>query len=137
MRNKNTVIALLIVFVGICAYNLFYTYRQFDLNAERSEKLKAFQVASAIPDSLRTEGDSLDIVAHEKLERDGDFQSSYQTAAERSFTLGLDLQGGMFVTLEIGVEELLKKLAGNSKDADFNAAIECATERSAEEALAY
>ncbi|MFK7920652.1 MAG: protein translocase subunit SecDF [Bacteroidia bacterium] len=139
MRNKNTVIALLIVFVGICAYNLFFTFRQFNMDAERSEKLKPYQAAQLKIDAnqILTEGDSLAIADYDALVRDNDFQTSYKKAVERSFTLGLDLQGGMFVTLEVGIEGVMRKLAGNSQDEDFDEAIKCASLRSTEQAQAY
>ncbi|MEL7532456.1 MAG: protein translocase subunit SecDF [Bacteroidota bacterium] len=139
MRNKNTVIALLIVFVAICSYNLFYTFRQFNLDAERSAKLKPYQSAQLKLDAKEalTADDSLALKEYESLLNDSDFQSSYKTATERSFTLGLDLQGGMFVTLEVGIEGVMRKLAGDSKDEDFDKALKCATERSGEQAQAY
>ncbi|MEM6342309.1 MAG: protein translocase subunit SecDF [Bacteroidota bacterium] len=139
MRNKNTIIALLIVFVGICSYNLFYTFRQFNLDSERSAKLKPYQAAQLkIKDKQAlTADDSLAIDDYQSLLNDSDFQSSYKAATERSFTLGLDLQGGMFVTLEVGIEGVMRKLAGDSEDEDFDAAIKCATERSGEQAQAY
>ena len=37
--------------------------------------------------------------------------------------LGLDLQGGLSVTMEVSVPDLLITLSGDNKDADFNAAI--------------
>lgn len=137
MRNKSTIIALLIVFVGICSYNLFYTFRQFNMDAERSEKLKSSQVAMLKAPGEQTAEDSLAIADYEALLGDSDFQTTYKKAVESSFTLGLDLQGGMFVTLEVGIEGVMRKLAGNSKDEDFDEAIKCATKRSAEKAQAY
>ncbi|MEY3444787.1 MAG: hypothetical protein RLZZ519_3068, partial [Bacteroidota bacterium] len=34
MRNKNTIIALLVIFTGICLFNLFMTYRAFSMEAQ-------------------------------------------------------------------------------------------------------
>ena len=48
---------------------------------------------------------------------------------EASLNLGLDLQGGMHVTLEVGTGELLRELAGNRADDTFDQALELATER--------
>lgn len=47
----------------------------------------------------------------------------YQKAKEQELNLGLDLQGGMSVTLEVELEGLLKSLANNSKDPALNNAI--------------
>ncbi len=48
---------------------------------------------------------------------------SYQKAKEEELNLGLDLQGGMSVTLEVEMTGLLRTLASNSKDSQFNQAI--------------
>jgi SecD/SecF fusion protein len=56
---------------------------------------------------------------------------TYQYAKEREIPLGLDLKGGMNVTMEISLSEMVRNLANNSTDANFNAAI-----RNAEAAMA-
>jgi len=52
---------------------------------------------------------------------------SYQKAKEQELNLGLDLQGGMSVTLEVELEGLLKSLANNAKDPALNNALNAAT----------
>ena len=44
---------------------------------------------------------------------------SYQKAKEEELNLGLDLQGGMNVTLEVEMTGLLRSLSNNSKDPNF------------------
>ncbi|MFI5128354.1 MAG: protein translocase subunit SecDF [Chitinophagales bacterium] len=56
---------------------------------------------------------------------------SYQKAKGEELNLGLDLQGGMNVTLEVEMTGLLKTLSNNSKDANFLKAIENADKRKA------
>ncbi|HYD91398.1 MAG TPA: hypothetical protein VEA37_07930, partial [Flavobacterium sp.] len=56
---------------------------------------------------------------------------SYQKAKEQELNLGLDLQGGMNVTLEVEMTGLLKTLANNSKDPNFLKALENANVRKA------
>ena len=58
-------------------------------------------------------------------------RSSYQKAKEEELNLGLDLQGGMNVTLEVEMTGLLKSLANNSKDPNFLKAIINADKRKA------
>ncbi len=48
---------------------------------------------------------------------------------EESLKLGLDLQGGMHVTLEVGTGALLKELADGRTDETFDAALATATQR--------
>jgi SecD/SecF fusion protein len=56
---------------------------------------------------------------------------SYQKAKEEELNLGLDLQGGMSVTLEVEMTGLLKTLSNNSKDPIFLKAIANADQRKA------
>src|SRR5690606_26559306 len=56
---------------------------------------------------------------------------SYQKAQEEQLNLGLDLQGGMNVTLEVEMTGLLRTLANNSKDPNFNQALANANQRKA------
>ncbi len=56
---------------------------------------------------------------------------SYQKAKEEELNLGLDLQGGMNVMLEVEMSGLLKSLANNSKDPNFLAALKNADNRKA------
>ena len=50
--------------------------------------------------------------------------TTYQNAKNNEVLLGLDLQGGMSVTMEVGLDGLLKSLANYSKDAQFTKALE-------------
>lgn len=54
---------------------------------------------------------------------------SYQKAKQEELNLGLDLQGGMNVTMEVEMSGLLKTLAQNSKDPNFLKALENANQR--------
>ncbi|ADY52598.1 protein-export membrane protein SecD [Pseudopedobacter saltans DSM 12145] len=57
------------------------------------------------------------------------FGHTYQYVKEREIALGLDLKGGMNVTMEIDLSALLKSLANNPTDANFNQALENAQEK--------
>ncbi|HVI44365.1 MAG TPA: protein translocase subunit SecDF [Chitinophaga sp.] len=54
---------------------------------------------------------------------------TYNKAKEKELNLGLDLVGGMNVVLEVKVEDVIRALSGQSKDAAFNRALDLATER--------
>ncbi|MFU8813287.1 MAG: protein translocase subunit SecD [Balneolaceae bacterium] len=56
-----------------------------------------------------------------------------QNLQERSLSLGLDLQGGMYVTLEVGIAQLVLELAGDFADAELEDVIRTAEERSLEQ----
>ena len=56
---------------------------------------------------------------------------SYQKAKEQELNLGLDLQGGMSVTLEVELEGLMKSLSNNPKNPVLTKALETATRQKA------
>ena len=51
---------------------------------------------------------------------------TYEKINSRSLNLGLDLKGGVSMLVEIDQADVLRKLANNSKDKNFNAAIDAA-----------
>lgn len=48
---------------------------------------------------------------------------TYEECKKNEINLGLDLRGGMNVTLEVSVIDIIKNLSNNSPDAPFNAAL--------------
>ncbi|HEU4608551.1 MAG TPA: protein translocase subunit SecDF, partial [Chitinophagaceae bacterium] len=54
---------------------------------------------------------------------------SYQKAKESELLLGLDLQGGINVTLDVALDGLIKGLANNPKDVQLQKAIDEAQKR--------
>ena len=134
MKNKNTVLTLLFVFIAICAYNLYYTYVQFNLDGKISTAENAYNQLDS--DQSTWSGED-SVVYTDYLQTLADFEPDRKEASENSFTLGLDLQGGMFVTLEVVMEELLQGLAATPDDSSFQAAIACASEQRQAEAQPY
>ncbi|MFN8248606.1 MAG: protein translocase subunit SecDF [Ferruginibacter sp.] len=53
--------------------------------------------------------------------------TSYQKCKENELNLGLDLQGGISVTMDVSLEGLLKSLSNNSKDPKLIQALQSAT----------
>jgi len=54
---------------------------------------------------------------------------TYQECKERELTLGLDLKGGMAVTLEVSIPDLVSNLSGKSKNPQFTQAFNAAYDR--------
>ena len=57
--------------------------------------------------------------------------TTYAEAKEKELMLGLDLQGGMSVTMEVGLDGLIKSLANYSKEPAFNTALANAVNKKA------
>jgi SecD/SecF fusion protein len=62
---------------------------------------------------------------------------SYEKAKTQELNLGLDLQGGINVTMEVELGGLLKSMANNSKDPNFNKALANAEQRKANSSADY
>ena len=115
MRNKGLIIALTVVVTALCAYFLFFTY------ISRGVQQKA--VAYATTNGKLNEAARqhyLDSVWRAPVF--GPF--TYRDVRQNELGLGLDLKGGMHVTLEVSPVEIVKAMSGNSKDAAFNKALE-------------
>lgn len=57
--------------------------------------------------------------------------TTYQSAKDKELMLGLDLQGGMSVSMEVGLDGLIRSLANYPKDPTFNKALTNAVARKA------
>lgn len=68
----------------------------------------------------------------ERVQYEEENEMALREIREDALKLGLDLQGGMHVTLEVGVGALLAELAGDRRDDVFNAALESAREAAQE-----
>ncbi|MBJ6109002.1 protein translocase subunit SecDF [Hymenobacter sp. BT523] len=119
MRNKGLIIALTLVVTALCAYFLFFTY------VSRGVQSKAVAYA--------TRNGKLDEAARQhyldsvwRAPVFGPF--TYREVRQSELGLGLDLKGGMHVTLEVSPVEIVRAMSGNSKDPAFNRALANAQE---------
>jgi SecD/SecF fusion protein len=104
MKPNGTKLAFIAGFVLICAYYLSFTGRYW---------LETRHI------------DSLDEETREVYLQEN--TGKIQDLRERILTLGLDLQGGMHVTLELATPQLLRELARDYLDADFESVIVAAS----------
>ena len=54
---------------------------------------------------------------------------TYRECKEKEINLGLDLRGGMNVTLEVSVVDLIRAMSKNSNDSAFNKALQVANQK--------
>ncbi len=144
MQNKGLIRFFAIAFAVVCLYQLSFTYfsRKVERNAvtfSQSERVQSIArelsggdelAEMVLMDSLRQtyERFYLDSMAGEVVFNLGVRKYTFQEVKEREINLGLDLRGGMNVTLEIAVPEIVRALSGNSQDPTFVAAMESAIE---------
>lgn len=73
------------------------------------------------------------MVPSERVQYQEENAAKLQNLREESLSLGLDLQGGMYVTLEVGTPQLLLELAGEYADEELEEIIQVARDRSFEQ----
>ncbi len=132
MQNKGAIRLFAILLALVCLYQLSFTY--FANRVEKQAERYGATFAVGI-DDLRTK-DSIQEV-HKTLYLDsissevvynflGIRKYTYRDVQAREINLGLDLRGGMNVTLEVSVYDLVKAMSNYSDDSTLNAALDLA-----------
>jgi len=111
MRNKGFTKVLAVTFALICVHQLAFTWMVKSVESDAKNYSNG---------DYQLEQVYLDSIANEELY----FGYTFKECQEQELNLGLDLKGGMNVTLEISVADIIKILANKSTDATFNAAIQ-------------
>jgi SecD/SecF fusion protein len=122
MRNKNGILALLIALVVICAYFLIRTWKANDIRKDAA----AFATDKTGKIDAGKKQRYLDSLYKKDVFFDG---STYEQLSKQELGLGLDLQGGMHVIMEVSPVEIVRALAGGSRDTKVTSAINNAIEK--------
>jgi len=135
MQNKGLIRLLAIALALVCFYQLYFTFKTYKV--ERDAKAYGITQArlknpGATPLQLealapKLETNYLDSIASQPVYNFlGLRKYTYREVGEYAIPLGLDLKGGMNVTLEISVVDLIRAMSGHSTDPTFTAAINMA-----------
>ena len=119
MQNRNFIKIIAVVFAIICVYQLSFTWiadRVESDAAEYAENFNEDEQAVKIKQYL-------DSINSEEVYDIFIAQYTYADCKQRELNLGLDLKGGMNVTLEVMVVDVLKALSNNSNDEKFRSSI--------------
>jgi SecD/SecF fusion protein len=120
MRNKGAIWTLAIALVLVCLYQLSFTVVTYKV---KQDSKKYARDANNVVDTKKA-GYYLDSIASEPVYNFLWLQKyTYRECQEREINLGLDLQGGMNVILEVSVVDVVRSMANYSKDSTFNAAL--------------
>ena len=132
MQNRGAIRLIAIALTLVCIYQLSFTWvakrvektaasyadnRVKDIEDEREQQLQRNKLESFYLDSVSSE-----TVYNFLWLR----KYSYKEVKEREINLGLDLKGGMDVTLEVSVVDIIRSLSNYSNDSAFVAAIDMA-----------
>lgn len=114
MQNKGALKFLAIMLAVACAFQLSFTF------VSQNVQKKA---AKASGSDYAKEQIYLDSMQSQVVYNLGLIKYTYAECQEKEINLGLDLRGGMNITLEIALEDVLRALSNHSTDADFNRAM--------------
>jgi SecD/SecF fusion protein len=129
MRNKGAIWTLAIALALVCLYQLSFTIVTYKV--KRDARAYGLDTRNNAVD-LKKADYYLDSVASEPVYNFLWLKKyTYRECQEREINLGLDLQGGMNVILEVNVVDILRSMANYSKDSTFNRAIALAKKNQA------
>jgi SecD/SecF fusion protein len=119
MQNKGAIRILAIALAIVCIYQLSFSIVTWKVQRDADQYAGGDPLArEAYLDSISGE------VVYNILVR----KYTYKECKERELNLGLDLKGGMNVTLEVSMVDMLRSLSNYSMDTTFNHAIALARE---------
>lgn len=113
MQSKGAVKLFAILLALVCVYQLSFTL------VTRSVEKDAKAFANGDPAKERQYLDSVNTQPVYPI-----FGHTYKKCKENELNLGLDLKGGMNVTLEVSLVDLIRSMANHSTDATFNKALD-------------
>lgn len=125
MTNKSFTIALSIILIALCAYFLSFTYVSRGVEQDAA----AFATDNKGNVDFAKKQTYLDSIWNEPVYNLLGLEYSYKEVKDIELNLGLDLQGGMHVTMEVSPVELVRVMSGNSTDKGFNEALKMAQEK--------
>ncbi len=122
MQNKGLIKLFGLLFGLVSIYQLSYTFIASKIEKD-AETFAAAAIDSSEEDYVSKrealEASYLDSVATNPILG----YTSYEDAKKKELNKGLDLKGGINVTLQISVKDILKGLANNTKNPVFNKAL--------------
>jgi SecD/SecF fusion protein len=120
MRNKGAIVVLTIIVTVLSLYYLSFTF--VSRNIQKEAVVVATNESGVL--DLAKKQQYLDSIWNEPVYSffGGDY--TFKEIKDTELNLGLDLQGGMHVVLEVSPIEIIKGISGNNEDPEFLAAIE-------------
>lgn len=115
MRNKGVVIVLSIIISLLCLYYLSFTF------VSRKIQQQAITFATDLNGTvnLSKKQNYLDSIWNKPVYNLFGKEFTYKEVKENELNLGLDLQGGMHVVLEVSPVDIITSLSGNNQEPKF------------------
>jgi len=145
MQNKGVIKFFAIIFVLVCLFQLSFTFISYRYGVKankyaNSQWVKETAKQMSKGDRIREEY-YYDSISKSRLEYFNDSMAAVNVyniilkkytlkdVREREINLGLDLKGGMNVTMAVSVPDVIRALSGYNQDPTFNTALRKAIEK--------
>lgn len=125
MKNKGTIITLTVIIALLCIYYLSFTLVSSNINNNATEYAKD-STGVVVQEKKRA---FLDSIRDQPVFNLLFVDYTLEDVNENKLNLGLDLQGGMHVVLEVSPVDIIKGLSGGSEDPDFLRALDLAQQK--------
>lgn len=120
MQNKGAILTFAILLAAVCLYQLTFTFKA----AQIERRAKEYAQGDPAKEYFYLDSISGEVVYNFL----GLKKFTYKDVKELEINLGLDLKGGMNVTLEVSVVDVIRALSNYNPDSTFNAALARAIE---------
>ncbi len=124
MRNKGVVVVLTIIITALCLYYLSFTF----VSRKVQDDAVAYATMQNGAVDLSKKVAYMDSLWNQPVYNLFGAEYTFKEVKENELSLGLDLQGGMHVTLEVSPADIIKGLSGNNQDPAFLEALNQARE---------
>ncbi len=142
MQNKGVIKFFAVTFILVCLFQLSFTFISYRYSNKADDYANA-PVVQAMAEKM-AQGDPLkmeyffDSISKSRLEYFNDSMANVDVynillkkytlkdVREREINLGLDLKGGMNVTMAVSVPDVIRALSGYNQDPTFNKALQAA-----------
>ena len=119
MQNKGLIKLFAFLFGIVSIYQLSYTF--ITSKIEKDAKVFAANMISESEEGYAAKRDALEARYLDSIGENSIMgYTTYDEAKKKELNKGLDLKGGINVTLQISVKDILKGLANNTKNPAFN-----------------
>jgi SecD/SecF fusion protein len=120
MQNKGAIVTFAVLLSAVCLFQLSFTWKSKQIEKEAKVYSQGNPVKeSAYLDSLN----GVDVYNFLGLKK-----YTFKEVKELEMSLGLDLKGGMNVTMEVSVVDVIRAMSNYNPDSTFNAALRKAGE---------
>lgn len=121
MRNKTGIILLTVSITLLCIYYLSFTFQARSVQKKAEEYARDSKTGIVSNKKKQKYFDSVDNQVVYKLPWAA---YTYKQVKEKELSLGLDLQGGMHVVVEVSPIEIIKALSGSSASVKLNKSLQ-------------